>query len=63
MNDIIRILDKHKGGNSSTLVVDKNGLHRVYKNSENSYLIASSDYGLVRATKSGNSYFITGGKK
>ena len=62
MNDIIRILDKHKGGNSSTLVVDKNGLHRVYKNGE-SYLIASSEYGLVRATKSGNSYFITGGKK
>lgn len=62
MNDIIRILDKAKGGNG-TLVVNKDGMHRVYKNGENSYTIASNTHGLIRVTKSGNSYFVTGGKK
>lgn len=62
MNDIIRILDKAKG-DTGTLVVNKDGLHRVYKNSENSYLITNNKDGLIRITKHGNSYFINGGRK
>ena len=63
MNGIIRIIDKAKGGNTSTLVITKDGMNRVYKNSDNSWLICSNKDGLVRVTKSGNSYFVNGGRK